>query len=476
MPKPLRIDQISRSFPKFIPGIGQNRLLRELADSLESKWINEINEDLIAIVEPDLTEKTFSNLVVSVLKPLRRFFEYVKQLPTSNVKLDLEKYVRFYALVIGNRLKSLNLDDQERVQELLNDILQEMGVVPRLNKTIRLPDGRHLPAKLNETKHKWSKIVYKTPSRYSKEEPVYFFEKHDEEGTISSARRHLIALEKHTKVKGEALSFADADFYMLGDLQADHLQPSDNIIARQKECVQAMNIDPIFAKEILQHPSSNDFFIYDKDDDLYFGTKYFYLLYHNCIDNLWLISTAANTGFGKGNSDPVEWLKMHPRFGDSFMHTIGGENSIQQSQILYETMNGEILAHAAKAWFAKAYRHEIVSNQFIRTEVVARSKARLSSVFSEPSSHHRKKLQLSYMANLSLTKCLFMAFSSTENDSQSSHPSITIPSEAASFREENMDAMYRIAEVHHQSLHALGKELVSQFRDQYTQTKTMGDS
>jgi hypothetical protein len=91
--------------------------------------------------------------------------------------------------------------------------------------------------------------------------------------------------------------------------------------------------------------------------------------YHNCVENLWLISAAANTGAGKGNQDPILWLKESPYFGEAFLSSIGGESSISSDQILYVTRDGQLLCAAAKAWAQEHHAEEKMTISYLRYKV-----------------------------------------------------------------------------------------------------------
>ena len=126
-----------------------------------------------------------------------------------------------------------------------------------------------------------------------------------------------------------------------------------------------MNTDPVYGDEVYKRCEEPDgdtaalgYFLRDADGK-YYATKKFILFYHNCIDNLWLISRAENVGSAKGISDPIDWLERHPHFGENFFRAIGGKDSIRTDSILYITQEGEILAFAAKKWFREHYKEAV---------------------------------------------------------------------------------------------------------------------
>ncbi len=76
------------------------------------------------------------------------------------------------------------------------------------------------------------------------------------------------------------------------------------------------------------------------------------MIYHNCIDNLWLISAAENSGMGEGAQDPIFWLDSHPTF-KMYVH----ENEIDRSKILYSA-KGVMLAKSVRAWFLEHHKNQ----------------------------------------------------------------------------------------------------------------------
>jgi hypothetical protein len=146
------------------------------------------------------------------------------------------------------------------------------------------------------------------------------------------------------------ISHANSTLYAeSADLHADHLQPAAQIIDRQIELLDAMNLFPDFATDMcLRHP---DYFRQDRDGHWY-GTRKFFMDYHNCLENLWLMNGGANVG--KQSSDPIEYLKNHPRFGERFFKDLAKQGPISKQGIIY-TVNNVPLAKLAKEWFNRTY-------------------------------------------------------------------------------------------------------------------------
>lgn len=408
MPLNLKIDTIS--IPTIPDKIGKQTALKALEEQLLD-YLKILRADWQEIVKQGLKTSSITNPQVSLFNPFQLLFDKIQQLPNCYTKKVLEQQLRIGLLIINNRIADLSELAKQAFVVMRDTITNAIGTVPTLNASVPLPDEEHLPKQYTKSKLIWVTKAYQDPSRNSANEPLDFFVRGDDLGQISSVRRHLLCLDINTKNDKEALSYEDADFYAIGDLQADHLQPSENIIERQQELVLAMNIDPLFAEEVLQHPESKNYFIKATLDGIeqYVGTRYFYMVYHNCIDNLWLISTAANTGQGKGNGDAIDWLKTHPRFSGAFFASMGGEASINRNTLLYTTAVGVILAQAARKWFLETYKEEIAAVGFVRTEISKPAKKQLTKIIEDNKEDNKKlkKEKVKYMVRLALSS-IFM--------------------------------------------------------------------
>ena len=83
-----------------------------------------------------------------------------------------------------------------------------------------------------------------------------------------------------------------------------------------------------------------------KINDKYYGTLFFYELYYNDVNNLWLICSACNNA--KSDKDVLEWLKEQPFYGQEFLDHIG---TVANDGVLIKTEDGRGLAQAATEWF-----------------------------------------------------------------------------------------------------------------------------
>ena len=375
------IKTVLPSFEKIPQGIGQQRTLRELEEQVTIA----IMDDLHEIVEHDLKEIN----ITSFIETLQQLCENIRNIPSLISKTHLNQQLRFLILVIKNRQEEISLP--EELLSKLEEISQLIGNVPGLNKEIELPAQPFLPRNFTKTVKKWERIIWKYPSRESREEKLEFFSYRSTDHRMASVRLHLIALDQDSK-KEEALSYADADFYHIGNLQADHLQSSEDIVKRQMELVAAMNIDPLFRRRMLHEAEGKGYFKEEKG--VIYGTKRFYMEYHNCVGNLWLVSAAA--GLKKGKKNPIEWLKKHRRFGLSFLEAIGGEELLQKDMILIATERGELLAEAARKWFRETYGEEITTAGYICHQI----KEPLLKQVGQAERHGRKRRSVKLMAKI----------------------------------------------------------------------------
>lgn len=430
--------------PEISPGLTTDRDLRELKKKLPD-LLEKIDEDIIKIVNTQ-------GGIKDIFKSLQFFINQVETIPNSDVKEALLQKIRLLALVISSRLKNIPKKSLDNLKMLFEKIKKTYGQVPVLNTTLELPAKDFLPPRFEQSKKSWKDIAYLNPSRTSKEYPIDFFSfRDDTQASVSSIRLYLISLDSSEKNPREALSYADAGFYELGDLQADHLQPSEQIISRQKEMIDAMNMDPLFKAAMLAHPANDGYFI--EKDSLIYGTKWFYLAYHNTKGNSWFMNPAANTGSGKGNQDALEWLESHPRFKEGFFNSdnIKGKNTINTSQILYTTYTGKMLAETARGWFRKKFKNEIFAAGCIREDILRPTKERLEKMAQEDESdlamrHLHKKKQVTEMVRLSLAKILL------GHDNESTTPSGDSGSERGSTSIES----------HNAEMTAVNKEKVDQ--------------
>jgi len=351
-----------------------------------------------------------SSLDIEDIVSLKNIFENAQGLPDGILeKESIFGLIRILILVIENRIDSYQEPLKGQLSQQVNSIKGTIGEVPVLNATLPLPDENFLPTQYIKSSQEWSHTRWDSPSRGSKSETLIFFKKFGEQ--TSAVRSHLFDYENKKIPRGsddqvEAyLSYADAECYVKGDLQADHMQPSEQIVARQQELILAMNIDPLFRAQMIIEEAGRGYFTENKTaltgrsdsvagsaavsasgvdsiDTVIYGTKKFYLEYHNCISNLWMISTASNTGQGKGSEDALAWLESNPFYGPAFFASIGGKENINKTTIFYtvdviESDDGagaaqsrtKMLAELARDWFLKQHSHEIKAARTMKQNI-----------------------------------------------------------------------------------------------------------
>src|SRR3989338_7298333 len=359
---------VSSLFPfEDIPlWLGKSRALM----ALQTRVVPIIQEDIRSVVDAGLKEFESAEMI----QALQQLGQAIHGLPQSIVRSSLEQQMRFFVLVVQNRL-----DDAEEPAPLRDkcaEMIRVFGAVPVLNETVPLPALEFLPSQYVDSAARWATIIWKNPSRDAAKEKIGFFDKRQADGRIASVRLHLIDLDGDDRETGEALSYADADFYAIGNLQADHLQPSENIIYRQLELITAMNIDPILRQAMLDQGKDKGYFIETAAGC--FGSKLFFMEYHNCIGNLWFVSTAY--GGQKSNRDPIEWFAQQERFGDKFFDAVGGRESINKANILYTSQEGVLLADVARQWFRESYGQEITVAGYVARQIKQPMLARAQKV------------------------------------------------------------------------------------------------
>lgn len=422
------LSQIKSVLPfREIPnGIGRQRILRALEEGVTTAIMNDIQE----ILAKGLGEMELA----SFIETLQGLHKAIQDLSISATKSTLSQLLRFLLLVIENRLDQLKSPSEVGI--LCEQISRIIGHVPILNAVVVLPDPRFLPVQYQTSILSWADTIWKNPSRESREEKLEFFTRREAGYKMASVRLHLMDLDQEPNTT-EALSYSEADFCDIGNLQADHLQPSEHIVKRQMELVAAMNLDPLFKAKVLHEAGGKGYF--KEQETVIYGTKRFYLEYHNCIDNLWFISTAAGTR--KSNQDPIEWLEEHERFGAEFFNSIGGKESINCLGILYTTHDGVLLAKAARIWFQTQYAQEITTAGYILHQIKGPLLSKVKKTNTQPSG---KQQRIKLMAEMVTVARLVEERVSTkegEHFDQSSSPN----SSDAEITEKNLAQMSQIS-------------------------------
>jgi hypothetical protein len=142
------------------------------------------------------------------------------------------------------------------------------------------------------------------------------------------------------------------DFVKVESLQADHLQAKEKILARQQNLIMLLNTNKDIEDTVMELEGINKFFVkvqmgHDKEPKIY-GTLFFYELYFNDIDNLWLICQACN--LHKSNQDTFTWFKKQWLYGKNFLTYLMKEG-IKDEGILIKIGDKQGLAEVAIKWF-----------------------------------------------------------------------------------------------------------------------------
>ena len=421
-------------------GQGRQRLLTQMELHVREK----IYADIASIVADPVS---VLRDVKACIKPLQRLSDAILALPFSVAKEDMCRHVRLLCLILNNRLTKIPQQQRDDVNQLLLERESVLGCVPELNDNIDLPGEQYLPPSYKKTFAKWKKMIWSNPSRSNENERLHFFTKKIDGHDIASVRLALLEGDKNSEDPSEALSFAEGDYFKVGLLHADHLQSSEQLVKRQLEMIEAMNLDPIFKKKMLDKGDGLGFF--QLKNGIIYGTKYFFMLYHNSMSNLWLISAAANTGSGKGASAALTWLGDQEYFGDSFFQAIGGVDSIEQRRIIFMTEANVALATAAKEWFREAHRESSYMALRHREDIAKPVRAYVAGVtmFSD------KKGKLALLATHTMQRRLVDTMptpkrakrkSAADDESSDGNSSTSLDSSEVAFNLDNLQRMQAI--------------------------------
>ncbi len=147
--------------------------------------------------------------------------------------------------------------------------------------------------------------------------------------------------------KGDALApcLACGDYVSVTSLALDHAQAKDEIQKRQADFIDRLNQDPAFARVVMNLEGISKFFV--NVEGRYYGTLFFYDLYFNDIDNLWLICSACN--LHKSDQEVLSWFQEQWLYGDEFLNYLGRVKD--DSPILLKTQHRQGLAEAAIEWY-----------------------------------------------------------------------------------------------------------------------------
>ncbi len=386
---------------------------------LTSELDFERDKAFLKLITPDL--RVGDNQARRLGQLLERIKYYQSTGAEPSETYNFFKRVRLFALVLKNRPNpDPNVHQQEKA--LLDEISALIGQVPRPNAMVSLPTGKNNWPQY-KTIGNWARTPYIEPKR--KKGEIDFFTNYrtkkagvreelltesEEQDTISFYKKegileHFQAGEARaigtdlTTAETRYMGYTDAEFLPSNELDVDHLQPSEDILARQKELVEAMNVDSLFAKELMEREEDPEnapgYFV--QVDGIYYGTKNFYMEYHNCVDNLWLIRHGDN--LDKHATNITDYLKAHGIY-KIFLREIGGEKAIRNDGILLTVKNEQNqdipLARALRGWFRTKYPLAITLSRNIEEQVRApfMSAAIATPNIEDSSTRHMKQQEL----------------------------------------------------------------------------------
>jgi len=116
-------------------------------------------------------------------------------------------------------------------------------------------------------------------------------------------------------------------------MDIDHVLPFSEIQSRQKKWLAFLNRNSEFADALLTEADMNHFFGKAADGTMK-GTKYFYKVCYNQIDNLWLICHPCN--LRKSDLLPIEWFRQQPRFGQAFIDSLKDKGDDLHEGIIFD--------------------------------------------------------------------------------------------------------------------------------------------
>lgn len=189
----------------------------------------------------------------------------------------------------------------------------------------------------------------------SVEEILFINETHGGHAVTSSRLKEMEDSNLLSKdANGEMLApcFISGDYVPVKSLEADHAHAKEDIFKRQLAVINRMNEDKDFAERILKQPQAKNFFLEDPaSSGKYKGSKFFFAMYYNDIQNIWLICHSCNNS--KNAKDFHDWIKNQWLYGKSFLDYLESEgvhnNTILQKIGDRNSKHG--LAETAIKWF-----------------------------------------------------------------------------------------------------------------------------
>lgn len=231
----------------------------------------------------------------------------------------------------------------------------------------------------------------------------------------------MIVIDAHGKELMPCI--AHGDYVHVEALQSDHAQAKSEILKRQKALVEKLNTDPDFAAFTMKKSGMEKFFI-QLNDGKYYGTLFFYELYFNDIDNIWLICQACN--LHKSAQDTLNWLQHQWLYGNEFLDYIAKEVQINTG-ILEKVGDQKGLAQTAIEWFWNRHANYISIQKKLLEEISVPIQIlgqKIDRVIGEGSMNRAERLNASLSFKMKLIAAILTAkIEMPRRDSESEHSS-----------------------------------------------------
>jgi len=280
-----------------------------------------------------------------MLKTKTRSSEFDSTFPTSFKSDDVsERWKGLLEIIDEAHLPKLGMPvDWKKTQEKHTRI----AINPITNETINIKTGEII-------KHREFPVgfIKSTPGSYSmpgtNQPAAVRWARYIEPGKLSD---HILT-DFHGSLQAPCI--AHGDYVSVSSLAADHIQAQKAIKERQKALIEKLNdkSEPEFAEFLMKQEGMNKFFVQWKGQ--YYGTLFFYEIYLNDIDNIWLICDACNRN--KKDQDTIQWFEKQWLYGPEFIDYLG---KINDQGILLKAQDKQGLAQIAIEWFWTRHAHYI---------------------------------------------------------------------------------------------------------------------
>ncbi len=202
---------------------------------------------------------------------------------------------------------------------------------------------------------------------------------------------------------------AHGDYVKVESLEADHVQAKENIFKRQVGLVEKLNENSDFADFLMKQPGMEKFFV--EHQGKYYGTLFYYEVYFNDIDNIWLICDACNSK--KSNDDTLGWFKEQWLYGEAFLDYLTRQQVTQaDTGILRKTADQRGLAEVAISWFWERHANYASIAKRLQENVVVPLQIlnkKVDRIIGEGDAMRTERLQASLEMRMSLVETMSKA-------------------------------------------------------------------